>query len=122
VVYDPVRQRIVMFGGQSDTLIGAPNRDDTWEWDGNDWTERFPASRPSPRQYHDMVFDAARQRVVLFGGRESYLPDTFSDETWEYLAASRCAVARLALRQHRPLHVRRATGAGRRVAPRRPAD
>ena len=36
-------------------------------------------SGPSARWLHDMAYDAARGRAVLFGGYAA----TFSDETWE---------------------------------------
>src|SRR5262249_3203581 len=50
---------------------------DTWEWDGTDWTERATASSPPARAGHVLAFDAARGRTVLFGNT------SFAD-TWEY--------------------------------------
>ncbi len=79
MVYDGLRHRVVMFGGLSGnetTFYG-----DTWEWDGNDWLQRFPASSPPARSDHGMAYDSARDRIVLFGGR-----DATSDlsDTWEW--------------------------------------
>jgi hypothetical protein len=83
---DVGRQRVVLFGGYShDPMQPGPN-DDTWEWDGSNWTQRWPASSPSRRSNHAMAYDAARQRVVLFGGDtgSSYLADTreFDGSNW----------------------------------------
>ena len=32
------------------------------------WTQQFPSQTPSGRNFHTMVYDAARNEVVLFGG------------------------------------------------------
>src|SRR5262249_6052282 len=78
MVYDTVRQRVVLFGGQSSS--GRLN--ESWEYDGTSWTERNLATAPDARYQHAMAYDAARQRVVLFGGD----PATSGtlNETWEY--------------------------------------
>ncbi len=65
-VFDPVRDAVVVFGGHSSKALLA----DTWLWDGERWTEATPAGvRPSPRQGASLVWDAAREVAVLFGGR-----------------------------------------------------
>src|SRR5262249_25005085 len=43
--FDPVRARTVLFGGY-DALLGLLG--DTWEWDGNVWTQ-FGGAGPAPR-------------------------------------------------------------------------
>ena len=58
----------------------SSSRGDTWEWDGTAWTQRSPASAPSPQQGHAMAYDAARGRVVLFGGHDSFR----RGDTWEW--------------------------------------
>jgi hypothetical protein len=60
MAYDPIRKRVVMFGGSS--------FDDTWEWDGTTWTLRVPQTSPPARNRHVMAFDPRRERIVLFGG------------------------------------------------------
>ena len=64
MVYDAVRRRVVVFGGQSDTA----SLNDSWEWDGTIWTPLAPAMLPSPRHHQAMAYDAARGDAVLFGG------------------------------------------------------
>ena len=61
--YDPVRQRVVYFGGKT-----AAAQADTWEWDGATWSSLFPTTSPAARYGHAMAFDPVRNRVVLFGG------------------------------------------------------
>jgi len=68
--YDSHRNRLVSYGT---VQIAAQ----TLEWDGFAWTHRAPSISPSPRTDTAMAYDAARQRVVLFGGLG------YSD-TWEW--------------------------------------
>jgi hypothetical protein len=68
----------VLFGG----FDGTNSLNDTWEWDGQNWKQCSPTTSPPARSSHGMAYDAARQRVVLFGGHQggvSYLKDT-----WEW--------------------------------------
>ena len=75
MAYDAVRQRVVLFGG-ADTGDGR-RLSDTWEWDGATWTKRMPVTSPQARDSLAMAYDAARQRVVLFGGAGL-------GDTWEW--------------------------------------
>jgi hypothetical protein len=70
----------VLFGGvgTSGDLLA-----DTWEWDGADWSERFPATSPSPRRDASMAHDFARRRVLLFGGDGGDFTPSLAD-TWEW--------------------------------------
>jgi len=81
LAYDAYRNRIVMFGGW--TTLPAPFRkfDDTWEWDGRNWIQSYPATKPPARWHHTMVYDSARRRTVVFGGKDEVA--TFGD-TWEW--------------------------------------
>jgi hypothetical protein len=53
---------------------------DTWEWDGADWTQMQDVG-PPPRSRTALAFDSTRGRTVLFGG--SGTADGFGD-TWEW--------------------------------------
>lgn len=83
MAYDAARQRIVIFGGNADpnTRPELPQLSDTWEFDGTDWTQKFPSTSPPARYAHTMTYDPTRQRVIIFGGISS--SSAFSD-TWEY--------------------------------------
>lgn len=78
MVFDTARKRIVLFGGAG----GADLLGDTWEWDGNRWILRTPASAPKARAGHMLAYDPVRQRVVLFGGFDN--TTAFLDDTWEW--------------------------------------
>lgn len=79
-VWDPVRNQLVMFGGIDgwfQTLL-----DETWIFDGVDWTLRVPTVRPPGRILAAMAFDRARQRALMVGG---YSPNTgILSDTWEW--------------------------------------
>lgn len=83
MAYDSHRHRLVVFGGRLDWNAAPGN--DTWEWDGSTWTQRFTLVTPPGRANHAMVFDSARERVVMFGGDSGagYLNDT-----WEWDGAT----------------------------------
>jgi hypothetical protein len=73
MAYDSVRQKTVLFGGWNN---------ETWEWDGTNWTQRTPTNSPSSRYDHTMVYDSVRQVTVLF---EGYIGTNIcSNETWEW--------------------------------------
>jgi hypothetical protein len=44
------------------------------------WTQRFPATAPSPRAWHGLVYDPTRAVSVLFGGLYGWPVG----ETWEW--------------------------------------
>src|SRR5690349_7726680 len=59
IAYDSARGVTVLFGGgYGDSTSGMNN--ETWEWDGTTWTQKFPAVAPSPRTAFGMVYDSAR--------------------------------------------------------------
>lgn len=96
VALDPVRERLVLFGGAANGPYGR--LDDTWEFDGTAWQQVLAAVRPPARSRHAMVFDTARCEIVLFGGDDGGATP-FSD-TWLYDANG----WRQLLTAHAPLH------------------
>jgi hypothetical protein len=86
MTYDPVKRVVVLFGGSS--TAAARLHDDTWEWNGREWSERITANRPQGRVDHGLAYDSNRRRVVLFGGTAEKLTQgvTFFEpvaQTWE---------------------------------------
>jgi hypothetical protein len=71
---------VILFGGRSST--GNVYLDDTWVWNGSAWILQNPATKPPARLGAKMVYDSARNRVVMFGGVLS--GDTFAGDTWEW--------------------------------------
>jgi hypothetical protein len=91
VAFDSARGVLVLFGGNESGGCGEPLADKcgyTWEWDGAAW--RLAAtSGPTARSAHDMVYDAARGEVILFGGDSGPLvcddgPDVKCYRTWAW--------------------------------------
>src|SRR5262245_50977907 len=70
-IYDPVADRMVVFGGDD----GSP-RDDVWSLslDGTmAWTQLAPSGTPpTARHAHSAIHDSSRDRMVVFGGFDSF--------------------------------------------------
>jgi hypothetical protein len=86
MVYDAARAQTLLFGGQAPSVSGSgmtyPN--DLWAWNGTRWRRLEPPAgtpRPAGREVPHLVYDAARQRVLMFGGRRR--PEILSD-MWEW--------------------------------------
>jgi hypothetical protein len=77
-IYDPVGDRLVVFGGWS----GTAYLNDTWALTLGGtptWMRQAGAGAvPSPRRDYAAVYDAPRGRMVMFGGTDG----TYRDETW----------------------------------------
>lgn len=78
--YDPTRRVVVLFGGLNFDLP-EPYFADTWEYDGVNWTERLPSTKPTPRAHARFAYDLARADLILFGGFNDGLR---SNETWRW--------------------------------------
>jgi len=82
MVYDTADETVIYFGGGS----GFPNNE-TWLWNGAQWTQAQPVNSPSGRMGSAMAYDHSRDRTVLFGGA-SLIPYGHQDDTWEYDGAT----------------------------------
>jgi N-acetylneuraminic acid mutarotase len=81
MAYDSANNKVVVFGGyDGDDPLG-----DTWIYDpaSDGWTEITGSQAPEARQGHQMVYDSAAQKVILFGGKgkRGYLGDTWAFDT-----------------------------------------
>lgn len=79
--YDPVRDRIVMFGGLKGTS-SITFSNDTYESAADnqfDWYQANPTVKPSPRYSGVLAWDGST--LVLFGGNVN---GALVDETWTY--------------------------------------
>jgi hypothetical protein len=98
MVYDSRRGRTVLFGGECygvNPRSGNANpqlyqSNDTFEWDGQVWIKRNPATRPPAMTEFGMVYDSDRGCTVLFGGHKYTPPDFFNgtqvitNDLWEW--------------------------------------
>jgi hypothetical protein len=80
VVYDPARDRVIVFGGQDASWPNLKLFNDLWEYRLGPglWTGMLVLGvRPASRHGAVMIYDPIRDRLVLFGGRDS--TDTRND-------------------------------------------
>ena len=84
MAFDVDSGSLVLFGGLKAARSTAA-LNDTWIWNGKQWTEVKTASGPAPRSNHVMAYDRGRHKIVLYGGgsfdgqnRKSY------QDTWEW--------------------------------------
>jgi hypothetical protein len=73
MTYDSRRSRVVMFGGGRQLPDGRYDREhlwltDLWAWDGVRWTQLRSAGPGSRGGNPGLAYDAARDRLVLWGG------------------------------------------------------
>jgi len=78
-IYDPVRDRMVVFGGHD----GTNGRNDVWALSlaGTPaWTQLTPSGTPPSARYdHSAIYDPVRDRMVVLGGySSSYLNDVWA--------------------------------------------
>jgi len=77
MVFDERAGVVLLYGGAA-AHRNAPLRD-MWQWDGERWTEiRLTGQTPGDRYQPVMVYDKARDRTVLYGGRAG------AYDTWEW--------------------------------------
>jgi hypothetical protein len=81
MTWDP-SGHVLMFGGAP--TFGTPNNE-TWTYNGSDWTRLLPATSPGGRASGGMVYDAWRGVAVLYGGANTTAFGGPSiDQTWEF--------------------------------------
>src|SRR5436853_2222637 len=82
MVYDISRKVMVLFGGNSHGELNfADVMGDTWEWDGNEWTE-VANTGPAKRIGHGMAFDEINKITILFGGFDGV--EKIFNDTWSW--------------------------------------
>ncbi|MGE3106984.1 MAG: GC-type dockerin domain-anchored protein [Phycisphaerales bacterium] len=81
MAFDSARVMLVLFGGHYGRITSS-ELGDTWEYDGNTWTQRMIPG-PAPRGGACVAYDSTRHRVVIFGGGYGVL-----DDTWIYTAGA----------------------------------
>jgi hypothetical protein len=86
LVYDNIRRRFVLFGGETRTPDPAAQQvflNDVWEWDGTTWYFRA-TNGPAPRSRAAMAFDSQRGVTVMTGGFMNSGPDPSPGAVWEW--------------------------------------
>lgn len=81
MVYDRARQVTVLEGGSLANPVTTFPPVGTWAWDGSAWTQLADVGPPQ-RVFAALAYDASRERVVHFGGRNR--DGTYERDTWEW--------------------------------------
>lgn len=83
MAFDASQGSIILFGGATpaDSSKKRTELNDTWQWNGVRWVQRFPANSPSGRSAFVMVYDSLRERILIYGGTRGA---TALAETWAY--------------------------------------
>lgn len=86
MAFDPIREKVVFFGGRGyidgGTTPILQNR--TWERDSGGWDLISPGTIPDARDAHTMAWCAAISAVLMFGGVTDPGASTRNNETWAY--------------------------------------
>lgn len=80
-IYDPAGDRLLVVAGWED---GWGPVNDTYAFDlssGGWQVMGFDGILPAPRTNHSAVYDAARERILVFGGYDGYGP--YRNDAWE---------------------------------------
>ena len=86
IAVDPRTGHALLLGGlrldsvlkDQTTIFSQVYANDTWDWDGTNWTEIQTNNVPPGRENGAMEFDYGRNDFVLFGGWTGY----FLSDTW----------------------------------------
>jgi hypothetical protein len=80
-IYDAANERMIVFGGYD----GHDYLNDVWALDstagGEEWHRIFPSGiSPAKRANHSAIYDAANERMVIFGGEDNdrYFNDIYA--------------------------------------------
>jgi hypothetical protein len=85
MAYDAQLGKTVIFGGDRfEPFFALGPINDTWLWDGTNWTRDWTANAASPRAGASMTYDSGNGQTVLFGGTDESNPGVYSNETWEF--------------------------------------
>jgi len=80
-IYDPVRDRMVVFGGYN--VDNGGHRNDTWALSLSStpaWSALSPTGTPPGRSGHTAIYDPVRDRMVVFGGSGGF--PSFRNGVW----------------------------------------
>lgn len=79
MTYDAESDRVILFGGQSNSASGLPDLSDTWAFGLGAWANQLPASSPAAGAL-TMVYHTPSDRAVVLKG----MPTTGHLDAWAY--------------------------------------
>lgn len=78
MAYDSNNNVTVLFGGYTVSGTNQVMLNDTWIYNGTDWTQINTATKPEVRSQHTIVYDSVRSKIILFGGKSA------DNKLWEF--------------------------------------
>ncbi len=93
MIYDGARNRLVIYGGNPmapvdcNIPLNPPASDEMWVFhlDCNNWERLTPAGGPGPLRRQATVYDASRERMLMFGGRGPGSPfPSYLNAVWAF--------------------------------------
>lgn len=102
MVFDPIDNGAILFGGRAEGLFGLKYFNDLWTFDAaaQTWDKVDGENRPPARLSPGMVYDPVGHQLILFGGHgeKDRLGDTWlfnlSDNSWEEVSAAQSPPSR----------------------------
>jgi hypothetical protein len=82
LAFAPVIKQVVLFGGLTGGCedCGQGRLNDTWLWDGSNWSQVQTAANPEPSSGVSFTYDGTTKAMLLFGG---WVTDfSFTNSTW----------------------------------------
>jgi hypothetical protein len=65
MAFDAFNRTVVLFGGES----RSSSLDDTWIWNGTEWSQAHPVTSPPPLSGAQMTYDPVTHDLLLVGGQ-----------------------------------------------------
>ena len=90
MAYDSMADRIIMWGGWGTTNDDNDTRVWVFDYHTDSWEARLPSGGPTSRAFHNLAYDPAADRTILYGGYSGGMSDAWdfstnnSSETWVY--------------------------------------
>jgi hypothetical protein len=87
--YNSLTNRVTVFGGNGfpcsnpGSCPSPVDLNDTWELQGNTWTDVTPSGSPAARGWTELAYDSLSKRMVMFGGYSALGGFSFGD-TWSF--------------------------------------
>jgi len=84
LAFDPILKRVVLFGGLAGSCedCGQGRLNDTWLWDGENWSQVQTLLSPQPSSGVSFTYDGTTKGMLLFGG---WITDfSFTSSTWVF--------------------------------------
>jgi hypothetical protein len=85
MAFDGQEGTAVLFGGIACTSSCPTTAlNDTWTWNGSNWTKMSPSTVPTGRLWSGMVYDSGRGVNVMYGGSPPTLGTPDFSDTWQW--------------------------------------